>query len=147
MSEFLLSNNQMDIFDIRRAQLRRLINEVAGGNQSEFAKLTGIKAPQINRWLSSTAREPRNITEPSARTIETKSGKPTGWLDDKTPTASGANEPPSPAYIEFNANIRSVIEIMKRIGAKEQEKVVWSAQLVEAEYLEATRNSTKRAGQ
>lgn len=147
MRHNLSSNNQMDIFDTRRAQLRRLIKEVSDGNQAAFAKETGIKAPQINRWLSSTAAESRNITEPSARSIEKKAGKTEGWLDQKPPSATLACEPEPPTYIEFDANIRAVIAIMKRVGAKEQEKIVWSAQLVEAEYLRDNQNSTKRAGQ
>ena len=71
----------MDISEIRRRRLGQLIREDFGGNQSLFSARTGIKAPQVNRWLSETATDKRTITEPSARKIEKKSGKPFRWLD------------------------------------------------------------------
>lgn len=71
----------MDIFANRRARLQKLIADDFNGNQAAFSKHSGIKAPQVNRWLSTTAGDKRNITEPSARTIEQKCGKPPRWLD------------------------------------------------------------------
>lgn len=71
----------MDIFANRRARLQKLIADDFNGNQAAFSKHTGIKAPQVNRWLSTTAGDKRNITEPSARTIEEKCRKPPRWLD------------------------------------------------------------------
>lgn len=152
MSRNLAFNNRMDIFETRRRRLEVLIREVSGGNQAEFAGLMSIKAPQINRWLSTTAADRRNITEPSARKIEEKAGKSKGWLDvdnydigQLQPLVVEENEPP--AYIEFNANIRAVIAIMKRLGTKEQEKIVFAAHLVEAEANKNLQNHPKRAGQ
>ena len=71
----------MDIYQIRRENLIRLIEHGFNGNQTAFAKAISIKAPQINRWLSETAGEKRRITESSARRIEKGCKKPPGWLD------------------------------------------------------------------
>jgi hypothetical protein len=75
------SNRRMDIFSIRRERLRQLILDDFKGNQAAFSEHTKIKPPQINRWLSMTAADPRKITETSARSIEQKTNKPAGWLD------------------------------------------------------------------
>lgn len=71
----------MDIFTNRRERLKKLIEDDFGGNQAAFSKHTNIKAPQVNRWLSTTADDTRNITESSARAIELKCEKPPRWLD------------------------------------------------------------------
>lgn len=80
----LVSNFSMKIFETRRQRLKKIIADDFNGNQAEFSRKTGIKAPQINRWLSTSAADPRNITEKSARKIEQGTGKPSGWLDAGT---------------------------------------------------------------
>lgn len=143
----LASNNRMDIFENRRTRLAALIDEVANGNQAEFSRLTGIKAPQINRWLSTKANEQRNITEGSARKIEQLTGKESGWLDHPPYTFITIKEPAPPPYNEFNANIRRVISIMKVLGPRDQERVVFAAELVEAEAAQERQNHRQLAGQ
>ena len=76
-------NTFMDTFTIRRANLRHLIDTKFGRNQAAFAEAVGCKPPQVNRWLSTTATDPRNITETSARSIERKLGLISGWLDQE----------------------------------------------------------------
>ena len=71
----------MDIFNLRRLNLQLLIDVDFNGNQARLSEKTDIKAPQINRWLSTTARDKRNITEKSARNIEKRCDKPAGWMD------------------------------------------------------------------
>lgn len=71
----------MDIYQARRTNLLRLIDEDFGGNQTAFAAVVGLKPPQVNRWVSETASEKRRITEDSARHIEERCHKPAGWLD------------------------------------------------------------------
>ena len=77
----MLSDNRMDIFELRRLNLQLLIDVDFNGNQASMSEKTGIKTPQINRWLSTTAKEKRKITETSARSIEASCGKPSGWMD------------------------------------------------------------------
>ncbi len=71
----------MDIYQRRRQNLLRLIEAEFNGNQTAFAGKTGVKPPQVNRWVSETANDKRNITERSARKIEYACGKSDGWLD------------------------------------------------------------------
>ena len=71
----------MDTYAARRKGLIHLIATEYGGNQTTFADHIGVKPPQVNRWVSGTASETRRITEDSARRIEERCGKPTGWLD------------------------------------------------------------------
>ena len=71
----------MDIYQARRINLLRLIDEDFGGNQTVFAAVVGLKPPQVNRWVSETASEKRRITADSARHIEERCHKPAGWLD------------------------------------------------------------------
>lgn len=71
----------MDTYENRRLNLLQLITREFGGNQTAFARQAGVSAPQVNRWVSETAADKRRISEESARQIEIKCGKPSGWLD------------------------------------------------------------------
>jgi hypothetical protein len=96
----LVSNQTMEIFTVRRQRLKLIIDDDFGGNQAAFSRATKIKSPQINRWLSTTAADKRNITEQSARMIEAKAGKPARWLDEpEAITRHSAAELPAPPYI------------------------------------------------
>lgn len=79
------SNEKMDIFETRRVRLKKIIADDFGGNQAAFSRYTSLKASQVNRWLSKTAETIPVITEVSAREIERKCNKPTGWLDNDNP--------------------------------------------------------------
>jgi SOS-response transcriptional repressor LexA len=82
----------MDIYEKRRAKLADLIALDYEGNQAEFSRRTGFKSPQINRWLSTTTSDRRNITESSARKIEEKANKPRYWLDGKPEIRANVSE-------------------------------------------------------
>lgn len=77
----LWPNSGMDVFAIRRKNLRALIDTHFKGNQAALADAVGCKPPQINRWLSTTTSDRRNITERSARSIEEKLALKNLWLD------------------------------------------------------------------
>jgi len=81
MKKLAMSNTRMDIFEQRRVKLMQLIDSDFDGNQAEFCRKTGFTTPQLNRWISITNTDKRNISERSARTIELKCGKPFDWLD------------------------------------------------------------------
>jgi DNA-binding transcriptional regulator YdaS (Cro superfamily) len=78
--------------EIRRQNLARLIASRFGGNQTHFARALGVKPPQVNRWVSTTAADPRSISEQSARAVEAACGLPPGWLDG--PGASVVDQQP-----------------------------------------------------
>lgn len=100
----------MDTYESRRANLQMLIDREFGGNQAALATVLGLKPPQVNRWLSSTAKDTRKITEESARRIERACGKEDGWLDfadltevDQAPAQDPARE------AENNPELRVVL--------------------------------------
>lgn len=85
----------MDIYETRRSNLLNLIAREYGGNQTAFARAAHVSAPQVNRWVSETAKDKRSITEESARKIEAALGKPAGWLDGADLVEAWPQLPPS----------------------------------------------------
>lgn len=85
----------MDTYQARRQNLIALIADEFAGNQTAFAVKVGVKAPQVNRWVSDTASDKRRINEDSARRIEDACGKEHGWLDiiDLVPPEQNALPP------------------------------------------------------
>src|SRR5574340_388887 len=71
----------MDIYDIRREQLQRLIDERFDGTTKRLAEALDMPPPQIHRWRSTTAKDKRRMEWESARNIESKLGLPDGWMD------------------------------------------------------------------
>lgn len=71
----------MDIFEIRRARLRSLVEKISRGNLNIFAARFGYSRSQISQYLSETYNEGRSIGERVARAIEEKVSAPSGWLD------------------------------------------------------------------
>jgi hypothetical protein len=70
----------MIIEEIRRQNLRRILEEDFGGSQAELARKIGKKDSAISRVFMD-GKNRRNIGAKFARTIETAAGKPKGWLD------------------------------------------------------------------
>lgn len=71
----------MDVFAIRRARLQVLVEQLADGNISDFAKKFGYSRAQVSQYLSEKYNEGRSIGERAARTLELNVGKGIGWLD------------------------------------------------------------------
>lgn len=67
----------MEIKDVRRESIRRLIRNSFFGKQKAFADAIGRQPDYISRILKGT----KNLGEELARDIETKLGLPTGWMD------------------------------------------------------------------
>jgi len=128
MINHLVCNADMDIFETRRIRLQHLIDSLYGGNQARFARETNIKAPQINRWLSKTASDRRNIKEISARAIEEKCGLIPRWLDEADLEISRksaeilATEPSAAVYVhqlkpksKRDQQIENIIALLNRM--------------------------------
>jgi len=76
----------------RRNNLTRLITERFAGSQSNFAAAVGISLSQIGQWLAPEGSPHlRNMSERSARKIESKSGLPEGWLDQEQSAKDGGD--------------------------------------------------------
>lgn len=68
--------------EIRRKRLRQLIDEVADGNQSQFANAVGRSRSHVGTWLTDPAKpHARPITDATARELEQTFAKPKYWLD------------------------------------------------------------------
>lgn len=82
----------MDMTEIRRTRLRKLIDEHFGGVVLRLAERLQKKPPQVHRWL---AENGQGIHETSAREIERLCHMPNGWLDGD-PVAQLAAEQRAP---------------------------------------------------
>lgn len=68
--------------EIRRERLRQLIDEVADGNQSQFANDIGRSRAQVGFWLTDPSKPHfKAMGHEIAREIERHFAKPAGWLD------------------------------------------------------------------
>lgn len=74
---------KMDIFETRRTNLKRLINDQYAGSYASFADAADMKASQISRFFMATSnKNSRNIGEKTARKIEHALNLQVGLLDE-----------------------------------------------------------------
>ena len=71
----------MNIYAIRRARLRLLIDNIAGGNISAFAGRFDYSRSRMSQYLSETYNDGRSMGERAARSLEEYAGVPSGWMD------------------------------------------------------------------
>lgn len=80
------------IEEIRRQKLRLLAEE--RGGSAKLASFLDISPAQLSQWINaspdSKTGKPRAVSTSSARTIEMKCGKPTGWMDQDHDAKMGA---------------------------------------------------------
>lgn len=81
---FSCSNRRMDIHEIRRRNLRQLVDSVAEGNMAKFGQMIGKERSQVAQYLSPTYNGGRSIGERVARSIEIELEVDVGLLD-RTP--------------------------------------------------------------
>lgn len=81
------------IEEIRRQNLLRLKNDYK--TIKALAEVLDRQPAQVSQWLNATkdhkTQKPRNISSSMARTIETKCGKPEGWLDVDSKLETGTS--------------------------------------------------------
>ncbi|AEP36243.1 S24 family peptidase [Taylorella asinigenitalis] len=70
-----------DLKETRKANILRLINEKYGGSKTAFAEAAKVPLAQIGHWLSNNERHSRNMSERSARKIETVLNLPERYFD------------------------------------------------------------------
>lgn len=80
----LLNHRYMDPIEVtRRHRLAILIEEA--GSQAALAEKTGKAPAQISQWIRALADsktgKPRSMSKEVARELETRLGKPSGWMD------------------------------------------------------------------
>lgn len=129
----------MDIYDIRRAQLQRLIDERFEGNATAFARALDMRAPQVHRWRSTTSKQACGMEWESARSIEEKLQLEDGWMDN--PEASAPLRRFSEAEMELS--IRLTREAEDEVGKRFPHKTFWKLVKTAAEIIhEAHRDLT-----
>lgn len=74
-------NQAMDVREIRRRNLRLIIDTTFGGKAANLARVTGKQPNEISRVFSQNPKHRREIGHAFAREIEKAAGKDEGWLD------------------------------------------------------------------
>ena len=80
----LLKNEPVELIEeIRRARLLLLINEY--GTIAALAQRLDRQPAQVSQWknasIDNKSKKPRTMKSDTARWIEEKTGKPSGWMD------------------------------------------------------------------
>ncbi len=73
----------MDVSEIRRKNLRLVIERQFSGTAAELARALGKQPSEISRIFSLNRHHRRNIGSRLARQIEAVLGKETGWMDQQ----------------------------------------------------------------
>ncbi|MFD2755690.1 S24 family peptidase [Comamonas terrae] len=94
----------------RRENLGLLIKEA--GSQAALSEIIGKAPAQISQWLNASANsrtgKPRVMSNAIAREIETKTGKPIGWMDQPSPSAALSTRGGSNVEFEMPQGVRRV---------------------------------------
>ncbi len=107
----------MNIQDIRRQNLRAVIEAEFGGVPARLARALGCQPTSISR-LTSSAASKRNMGEKMARDIERVSGRPDGWMDA---LHDDDMEPVIKALARLNpANLQAVVALAEALAASQQ---------------------------
>lgn len=89
--------NMTDLVNIRRRNLRLLIERQYANSQSNFSHATGIKLPQIGQWLADPeGPNARNMSDRSARKIERAARINSMWMDTDHTARPDVNVEPGP---------------------------------------------------
>lgn len=89
--------NMTDLVNLRRRNLRLLIERQYANSQSNFSNATGIKLSQIGQWLSDPeSPNARNMSDRSARKIERAVRIGSMWMDTEHVARSDVNVEPGP---------------------------------------------------
>ena len=117
----LSSNDRMDTrYEIRRKNLRRLIDERSGGVDSHFAQKYDYTRSRIAQFLSPTYNDGKSIGDRAARLIEKKLGLEPLSLDiDKANQIPSIQWPFETSFDEFSRlTSKDIQEIEALIKAK-----------------------------
>ena len=84
-----MNQTQSSIRTTRNENLRKVIQDKFGSSQPAFAQATGISMSQVGQWVTPEgSANARNMSEGSARKIESKCLLPSGWMDQSHPNIS-----------------------------------------------------------
>lgn len=119
-----MRDEHVDIYEIRRANLRRLVEEHAAGSLSRFVETTlgGLTSYKgLQRVTGPKAK--RNLGSATARQIEARLQLPSGWMDQDH-SGSGSPLPPPTARNERILRLARSIESLPEPKRSLLEKLV-----------------------
>lgn len=102
------------IDDIRRDNLRYLLNTLFSGKQAALADALGKQANIVSRVLGSGRADPRNIGTEWAREIEKQLGLAANWLDNNHAPASATD------HAGTSDQVAAIINDLARMAATTQ---------------------------
>lgn len=106
-------------YEIRRKNLRRLINDLADGVDARFASKYDYTRSRIGQFLSPTYNDGKSIGDRAARTLENKVGIESLSLDKDVDTINEASWPFSTSISQFKElSVKDIKEIDVLIQAK-----------------------------
>lgn len=100
-----MAGETLDLFDIRRENLLRVVAETFDGNKAAMARAAGVNPNQVNLVLSSNPQIRRNLGETLARRIEGHLGLRKNQLDE----AIGSMGP--------SARLVASVDLVPRLGS------------------------------
>jgi SOS-response transcriptional repressor LexA len=109
----------MDISDIRRNNLRLIIERHFAGTAVELARALGKQPSEISRIFSVNPAHRRNLGSRLARRIEAALGKEAGWMDRQQAAAWDDAAPPAPAGGTPLSDLRYRIPVISSVEAKD----------------------------
>ncbi|SPZ08871.1 Cro/CI family transcriptional regulator [Pseudomonas aeruginosa] len=123
-------NGRMDIHDIRRQRLKRIIAETYSGNAAKLAMEAELSPSYLSRIFTSNPTHRRNIGEKLARSIEQKLGLNEGALDvpvydsvlERTPEGFRV-VPANPPAAQSNAEYVGMISVWDDDTPVEEDEV------------------------
>lgn len=118
------------IEQIRRERLAELVKEEGG--QAALARKIGKDKNQINQWLGNAGS--RNLSASTARLIEAKCLKPSGWMDTDQALSAGTSQALESSHLARTQRdtMRAAAKLMERarefiIGTYNEDALIDSA--------------------
>lgn len=111
----------MDIKAVRRARLRRLIQDRFSGVNAKLAEKIERQPDYVSRLLTDKPRHRRDLGEKLARDIERKVGLPLGWLDVDESDDPRAQQPLA-IYTVAESVQQRLLELFDMLTAPQQEE-------------------------
>ncbi len=135
----LLNNPRMQTIEaINRGRLALLIKEA--GSQAKLADKTKKSAAQISQWLNaskdSKTGKPRSMDASTRRYLESKCGKPEGWMDQPLPPGeniappTAAPAPPVDLPPEYHQLLADLATLLPRDRSKWLDSIHQAAEYV-----------------
>lgn len=107
----------MDIYNIRKRNLRRIINDSFGGVAANLSRALDVQPNVISRIFTRNEKHRRNVGNEMAREIERVVHLQPGWLDRE-------HWPPARAHDdELPKELLEIVKILKQLPPSEIKEI------------------------